>query len=72
MWTSENASSGTFVNKGIMNKGIQKSRGDYKPRLEDSVLLLITFGGLLSSHPRSSQGRFRFPRLVPAKKVLAW
>src|SRR5215216_3172824 len=37
-----------------------------------SKLLLITFGDLLSSHPRSSQGRFRLSLPVPAKKVLAW
>src|SRR5215217_5040209 len=37
-----------------------------------SKLLLITFGGLLSSHPRSSQARFRLSLPVPAKKVLAW
>jgi hypothetical protein len=37
-----------------------------------SKLLLITFGGLLSTHPRSSQARFRLSLPVPAKKVLAW
>ena len=42
------------------------------PRLEDSVLLLITFGGLLSSHPRSSQGRFRLSLSSAAREVLAW